>query len=162
MTMTDTPDSTPETQERVREGLAAAEALCAKRKVQFTPARRCALEALLSQTQALGAYEVLDRMREAGLGSQPPAAYRALDFLVAQGLAHRIERLNAYVACSHSACDHFPAFFICSSCDTVSETPSRPSVDTLNKAAEEAGFEIDHVLVEARGICGACKEAANA
>ena len=63
--------------------------------------------------------EVLDRLRDAGFGSQPPVAYRALDFLVANGFAHKIERLNAFIACAHPGAAHAPAFLICRACDAV-------------------------------------------
>jgi Fur family zinc uptake transcriptional regulator len=72
------------------EALAAAEARCAAGGLRFTPVRRKVLEILLQDHRALGAYSILDRLREEGFGSQPPVAYRALDFLVANGLAHRL------------------------------------------------------------------------
>ena len=85
----------------VRSGLAAAEAECRVRKLRLTPVRRRALELLLSEHRALGAYDLLARLSDEGLGSQPPVAYRALDFLVKAGFAHKIEALNAYLACAH-------------------------------------------------------------
>ena len=60
------------------------------------------LEALLESHRALTAYELLDQLAAAGLGSQPPVAYRALDFLVANGFVHRIERLGAFAACTEA------------------------------------------------------------
>ncbi len=88
--------------------LAAAEALCASRGVQFTPVRRRVLEILLESHGAMGAYEVLARLDAEGLGKQPPVAYRALSFLVEQGFAHRIEKLNAFVACMHPGAGMHP------------------------------------------------------
>ena len=78
----------------VSEALAAAEARCAAEGLRFTPVRRKVLDILLQEHRALGAYDILDMLREEGLGSQPPVAYRALDFLVTHGFAHKIERLN--------------------------------------------------------------------
>ena len=144
----------------VSDALAAADARCAAEGVQFTPVRRRVLELLLEEHRALGAYDVLDRLREEGLGSQPPVAYRALEFLVKQGFAHRIERLNAFVACTHGETEHVPAFFICGTCDGVAETVSQPALGALDKAAGSAGFKIDQVVVEARGTCGPCREKA--
>ena len=82
------------------QGLAKAREICAERGLRLTPARAFALETLLESHRAMTAYELLDRLREAGLGGQPPVAYRALDFLVEHGFAHRIERLGAFVACA--------------------------------------------------------------
>ncbi len=78
--------------------LAAAEATCAEAGERLTPLRRRTLEILLESHSALGAYEVLARLEAEGFGSKPPVAYRALNFLVDQGFAHRIEGLSAFVA----------------------------------------------------------------
>jgi len=97
----------------VRDALASAEATCAARGAQLTPIRRRALEILLEGHAAMGAYDVLARLGAEGLGSQPPVAYRALNFLVEQGLAHRIEGLSAFVACARPGVPHAPSFLVC-------------------------------------------------
>ena len=102
--------------------------------------------------------EILDHLREEGLGSQPPVAYRALDFLVSHGFAHKIERLNAFIACSHAGEAHSPAFLICRSCDTVAE--AEPDRSALTQAASEAGFTVERMVVEAVGLCPKCAGAA--
>lgn len=142
--------------------MAAAEARCASEGLQFTPVRRKALEILLQEHRALGAYEVLDRLREAGFGSQPPVAYRALDFLVSNGFAHKIERLNAFIACAHPGTSHSPAFMICRMCDSVAEAQAVPARGALGEAARDAGFQIERAVVEAEGICPACAGKARA
>lgn len=142
----------------VNDALATADARCAAEGVQFTPVRRRVLEILLEEHRALGAYDVLDRLREEGLGSQPPVAYRALDFLVKQGFAHRIERLNAFVACTHGEAEHVPAFLICSGCDAIAETVSPNTLGALDEVAKQAGFSVEQVVVEARGTCYSCQE----
>ena len=106
----------------------------------------------------MGAYEVLDVLREEGLGSQPPVAYRALEFLVLNGFAHRIERLNAFIACAHPGEDHAPAFLICRGCDSVAEAPLEPTKGRLGKAANAAGFVIERAVVEAIGLCPNCRK----
>ena len=85
----------------ITDNMAQIEAHCAKEGLQLTPVRRRVLEILLHEHRALGAYDILDKLRSEGLGSQPPVAYRALDFLVTHGFAHKIERLNAFVACAN-------------------------------------------------------------
>ena len=144
----------------VRSGLAAAEAECRARKLRLTPVRRRALELLLSEHRALGAYDLLARLSDDGLGSQPPVAYRALDFLVKAGFAHKIEALNAYLACAHLGDDHAPAFLICRSCRSVAETATAPMQGRLGAAAEAAGFLIERTVVEAQGLCPACQDQA--
>ncbi len=87
----------------IADAITVAEARCTANGLQMTPVRRRVLEILLQEHVALGAYAILERLRQEGLGSQPPVAYRALDFLVKHGFVHKIERLNAFVACSHPA-----------------------------------------------------------
>lgn len=143
-------------------GLAAAEAHCSAEGLRFTPVRRKTLEILLQEHRALGAYEMLDRLRDAGFGSQPPVAYRALEFLVANGFAHKIERLNAFIACAHPGASHSPAFMICRLCDSVAEAQSTPARGALGEAARATGFRIERTVVEAEGVCPACAEKADA
>ena len=140
--------------------LAEAERLAAERGVNLTPVRRRALEILLDAHRAMGAYEVLDRLAADGFGRQPPVAYRALDFLVDQGFAHRIRRLNAFAACLHPGDDHSPAFFICRACDQVAEVPGAAVRTALEGVAAGLGFAIERATLEAVGLCPACRAAA--
>ena len=146
----------------VTDTLAAAEARCAADSLRFTPVRRKVLEILLQEHRALGAYAILDKLREDGFGSQPPVAYRALDFLVVNGLAHKIERLNAFIACVHPSHAHTPAFMICRLCDAVAETHSSPARGALGDAARATGFRIERTVVEAEGVCPSCVDKADA
>ena len=141
-----------------RDALERAEQIAAERGVRLTPVRRRTLEILLQGHRAMGAYEVLDALAEAGFGRQPPVAYRALDFLVSHGLAHRIRRLNAFAACTRPGHDHAPAFFICTSCDTVAEAPDTALQKALDEAAGKIGFEIERSNIEATGLCPTCRE----
>jgi Fur family zinc uptake transcriptional regulator len=144
------------------DALTAANARCAADGLRFTPVRRKVLEILLQDHRALGAYTILDRLREDGFGSQPPIAYRALDFLVANGLAHKIERLNAFIACVHTNHSHTPAFMICRLCDAVAEAQSYPGRGALGDAARATGFRIERTVVEAVGVCPACVDKTDA
>jgi len=138
----------------IAEGVDVAAERCRAAGLQLTEGRRRVLEILLSEHRALGAYEVLEIL---GKGAQPPMAYRALDFLVKNGFAHRIERLNAFIACAHPGTDHSPAFLICRVCDAVAEAPSEPTKGRLGEAAKAAGFKIERAVVEAVGVCPNCE-----
>ena len=128
-------------------------------RVRLTPVRRRALEILLESHRAMGAYEVLERLSAEGFGKQPPVAYRALDFLVEQGLAHRVQRLNAYAACLSPERDHSPAFLICRGCEQVAEAESPELRAALQGLAGAAGFRIERSTVELLGLCARCTEA---
>ncbi|MBC2836220.1 Fur family transcriptional regulator [Paragemmobacter straminiformis] len=134
-----------------------AEVLANAQGARLTPVRRRVLEILLEEHRALGAYEVLERLASDGFGNQPPVAYRALDFLVEQGLAHRIQRLNAFAACMHPGEAHAPVFLICHRCNAVAEADAAPVRAALDGAAAGLGFAIDRSTVEAVGLCPRCQ-----
>jgi Fur family zinc uptake transcriptional regulator len=138
----------------VSTALSAADAACAANGAQLTPVRRRVLEILLESHAAMGAYDVLARLDAEGLGSKPPVAYRALGFLVDQGFVHRIERLNAFIACAQPGASHDPAFMICRSCGTVAEA----QVDAaLAQPAAQSGFQVEQTVIEAEGLCPSCQ-----
>lgn len=136
--------------------LARAEALSHERGARLTPVRRRVLEILLEEHRAMGAYDVLDRLAKDGFGNQPPVAYRALEFLVDNGLAHRVRRLNAFAACMHPGEAHHPVFLICRVCNALAEAPTESVHAALQQAAEVAGFTIERSTIEALGLCPAC------
>ncbi|MEL6979831.1 MAG: Fur family transcriptional regulator [Pseudomonadota bacterium] len=138
----------------------AAEAVCAARGAQLTAIRRRVLELLLESHKPLGAYALLERLREERGAAQPPTIYRALDFLVEHGLAHKVMRLNAFTACSHPGERHMPQFLICSECERISEITDPAVMRALGAAAEAAGFEAHEAAMELLGRCPACREAA--
>ncbi|MDA0909852.1 MAG: transcriptional repressor [Proteobacteria bacterium] len=140
--------------------ISAADTLCEQKALRLTPVRRMTLEILLQEHRAIGAYEMLDHLREAGFGSQPPVAYRALEFLVANGLAHKIERLNAFIACTHPGATHSPAFMICRLCQSVAEARSTHIGGSFIDAADAVGFQIEQTVIEAEGVCPACTQEA--
>ena len=134
----------------------AVKAACAARGLRLTDIRQRVLEILLEDHRALGAYDVLERLTAGGHAAHPPVAYRALDFLVANGFAHKIERLNAFVACPSPDANHRPAFLICGDCRTVSEAAVPQQQGVLDEEAARTGFRIDAVSIEAEGLCPAC------
>ena len=128
---------------------------CYEKKLQLTPLRRKVFEFLLRDHKPLGAYEILDLLREQGFASTPPIAYRVLDFLVKQGFVHKIQRLNAFIACSHPGSSHSPAFMICRKCEKVAELDEQVSGIELKKSTP-LDFRIEETTVEMRGICTSC------
>ena len=135
--------------------LSAAEARCRDKGLRLTPVRRRVLEILLEEHRALGAYDILGRLAGEGHAAQPPGAYRALDFLVGHGFAHKIERLNAYVACTRPGDGHAPAFLICRDCDRIAEAAAQ--ADSVTATARRAGFAVERTVIEAEGLCADCR-----
>ena len=137
-----------------------AEQYCQENGLNFTPVRRKVLEILLQKNTAIGAYEILDLLREAGFKNQPPVAYRALEFLVHNGFAHKIEQLNSFIGCMHPGKDHSPAFMICRNCDSVSEEEALTRNFSVSQIASKAGFTVEKAVIEARGLCHSCADLA--
>ena len=138
-----------------------AEQVCEGRARKFTPIRRQVLQALLASHRPLGAYEVIDELAKSMPRPAPITVYRALDFLMENGLVHRIESRNAFLACAH---DHdaaaMVAFLICERCGSVGEIPASPVAQSLNDAARATGFAPKLSVVEITGTCAHCLKAA--
>ena len=142
------------------DAIAHAEAICAARAERLTPMRRRVLEALLASHAPLGAYELIDRLSVRGARLAPITVYRALDFLRAQGLVHRIESRNAFIACVHNHDSGDPVvLLICEKCGAVGEAASAAVADTIRSASRAAGFSPKTPVIEISGICAHCKAA---
>jgi len=139
------------------DAMAHAEALCAERGQRLTATRRRVLDALAASHQPLGAYDVIDRLAERGPRPAPITVYRALDFLVENGLVHRIESRNAFVACINPHDSGAMVFLICEVCGTVGEAPSVAVAESLMAAARSAGFVPRTPVIEITGICSHCR-----
>src|SRR5215813_11589035 len=143
------------------EAISHAEQVCRDRAQKFTPIRRQVLSALLSSHRPLGAYEVIDELAKSMPRPAPITVYRALEFLMGNGLVHRIESRNAYLACAH---DHDAAaavaFLICDRCGSVGEIPAVPIAQSLGAAARASGFAPKLSVVEITGTCAHCQKAA--
>lgn len=138
-----------------------AERICAQRAQKFTPIRRHVLEALLSSHRPLGAYEVIDELAKSMPRPAPITVYRALDFLMENGLVHRIESRNAFLACAHDHDENaMVAFLICERCGSVGEIPAARVAQSLSDAARTTGFAPKLSVVEITGTCAHCQKAA--
>ncbi|WP_018700956.1 Fur family transcriptional regulator [Amorphus coralli] len=138
--------------------MAAAEAHCRDRGVRLSTMRRAVLEQLAESHEPLGAYEILDRLAVDGSRPAPISVYRALTFLTAEGLAHRIESLNAYVACAETHTDAQPlVFLICESCRQVGEAKASDLGIKVDAVARAAGFKPNRAALEIFGHCEHCR-----
>ncbi len=119
------------------------------------------LDALSQSGLPLSAYDILDRLRGEGLRA-PLQIYRALDKLVERGLAHRLESLNAFVACADTHCHRkgLIAFAICENCGKVDEFADPAIEERLGNWAGKKGFKVERTTMEIRGKCADCLKAA--
>jgi len=138
--------------------IAHAETQCVTRGQRLTPMRRQVLEALLSSHRPLGAYEIIDRLQQKTRPA-PITVYRALEFLRDNGLVHRIESRNAFVACVHNhESGDLVIFLICERCGAVGEAPGGAATEALKASSRAAGFSPKSPLIEVAGICAHCRD----
>ncbi len=138
--------------------LSAAHDLCESRHRRLTARRQQVLEILLQSHQPMGAYDILAQINKVESGSQvaPPIVYRALEFLLEEGLIHRIECRNAFIGCVDPGHSGAAQFLICKGCEKVAEL-DEPAT-TLQTEANRVGFAIDHSVVEITGFCADCQQ----
>jgi len=141
-----------------RQLLSAATRVCAERQLRLTSRRLQVLEILLASHQLMGAYDILAELNRTAGQEQiaPPIVYRALEFLMTEGLIHRIESRNAYISCIHPGHSCGAQFLICRDCDQVAELEGRDN--DLLAEADSLGFAVDHSVVEITGICAQCQK----
>jgi len=137
-------------------GLSAALTRCEAAGQRLTPPRRRVLEMLLKAGQPVKAYDLIAAFGDGGAPAKPPTVYRALDFLSKLGLAHRIESLNAYMACGGGGEGHAAAFLICDCCGATREIA--PTVASeVERLAGVQGYSLTALMVEAHGLCADCR-----
>lgn len=144
----------------VRRAIDTAERLCAHRGARLTPIRRKVLELVWESHRAVKAYDLLDRIKPLEQSAKPATVYRALDFLIEQGLIHRVESLNAFIGCSCSDSQHELLLLICKECGEVEERPALEVMEALAKEIDQAGFVTHSKSVEVHGLCSHCVSAA--
>jgi Fur family zinc uptake transcriptional regulator len=136
-----------------------AERRCDAAGESLTPLRRRVLELLIDHHGPAKAYDLLPLVGGDKRVAKPPTVYRALDFLTRMGLAHRIESLNAFIACDIGACARSTIFLICEKCGATEEFDAGHALVDLTDAARRDGFAIHRTMIEASGVCSACQAA---
>jgi Fur family zinc uptake transcriptional regulator len=126
----------------------------------LTPARRAALDVLIRANRPVGAYEMIELLADArGKRPAPISVYRALAYLLDNGLAHRLASQNAFVVCGHSHGAEEPVIFlICEQCGEVTEATSATLAGELAALAAKTRFRARTRVVEIAGRCERCVE----
>ena len=143
-------------QENLNDRLDKAEALCKRQGGRMTKSRRQVLGLIYQTNKPAGAYELLRQLRQLQVNAEPPTVYRALEFLQTHHLIHRIESMNAYIACSDPEAQHPRQFLMCNNCSAVIEMCDNTISHTLHDCAERKGFRVDSFSAEITGLCQSC------
>ena len=139
--------------------LTRAQRICAVRGARLTPMRRRVFELILAADQPIGAYTLLAALQSGRDKLGPPTVYRALDFLLLHKLVHKIESVSAFVACDDVEHPHESQFMICDDCGATAEIQDTAIVQSLRRLGEDRGFTVARQVIEARGLCLACRGA---
>ena len=154
--MNETRRPAPETTD-IDAQLRRTEAICDGRSVRLTPMRRAVYRSLLESARPMTAYDLLDRLSEAqGRRLAPPTIYRALEFLMDQGLLHRLESLNAYVVCEQPGQEHDSVFYVCGRCQRAVEISDGRVGHAVFENAQLLEFTPIRQVVEIHGVCKDC------
>lgn len=141
----------------IHDAITVAEHLCTSRGVQLTPIRHKILELIWNSHRAIKAYDLLDQIRPINDAAKPSTVYRALDFLLEQGLIHRVESLNAFVGCRSSGTLHDQLLLICTACHNVEERSAPNVFLALADETKNAAFSSQRKTIEIHGLCKSCQ-----
>lgn len=142
----------------ISDRLQEAEQICALEGARLTPLRKEVLGLILAANAPIGAYDLLAKLKgKSERPAAPPTVYRTLDFLLEQGLVHRLTSINAFIPCCHPREGHQAAFLICQKCHTVKETSANNLFDELAQIAAQGAFKAKHSIIEISGICQKCQ-----
>ena len=142
----------------VSTALQTAEEICRERGQRLTALRRRVLELVWANHRPVGAYVLLEMLRDEAGRVAPATVYRALDFLQEQGLVHRLASLNAFIGCAFPGAPHAGQFLICTGCQELAELDDPKVTAVLSETADATAFAISHPTVEILGLCLHCRE----
>lgn len=142
----------------IAERLHTAEQICSRRGSRLTPLRRLVLKTLLHNPGSMKAYDLLEALRQAQPGAAPPTVYRALDFLTAQGLIHRLDAVNAWSACTDADGKPHDLLIVCTRCGNVAEISDPDLSQRLADCVAGAGYAMLGLETELRAVCARCQQ----
>ena len=142
--------------------LRTAREICMRQGARLTPLREQVLQLVWQSHKPLGAYALLEELGQASPPGQrrrlgPPTIYRALEFLQAHGLVHRINSLNAFIGCPHPQRQHHSYFLICRGCESTVELASETLSAAVESAARKTHFQAEGASIEITGLCPGCQ-----
>ena len=136
--------------------IAEVRAKCLALGLRFTPLREKVLELIANASGPSKAYTLLEQLRSEHDSAAPPTVYRALEFLLEHGFVHKVESINAFVACPHPSGTHLAQFLVCDQCGTAIELEGEMLPKLLTELAVAQQFSAERLVVEVHGRCINC------
>lgn len=144
----------------VERAVARAKDICAEKDVRLTALREAVLRVLLSSHNALGAYDIIEKLNSYGRRLAPISVYRIMDVLVSAGLAHRLESKNAFFACLTEHGNQNPiVIMLCGKCKRVAEADAPEAWNAIGSLTNENEFSVSAMVLEVHGTCRHCRKA---
>lgn len=154
MTLCSNPDHHHQSEALIAEVRARCEGL----GLRFTPLREKVLELITLATGPVKAYSLLEQLKNEHEAAAPPTIYRALDFLLEHGFIHKVESINAFVACPHPGGTHLAQFLVCDQCGVAIELEGQALPTLLMDLAKAQNFSAEKLVVEVHGRCQGCSQ----
>jgi Fur family transcriptional regulator, zinc uptake regulator len=126
--------------------------------LRFTPLREKVLELIAKSSGPAKAYDILERLKHEHDSAAPPTVYRAIEFLLEHGFVHKVESINAFVACPHPSGEHVAQFLVCDACGSATELESEQLPVMLKELAAAQSFKAEKLVVEVHGLCSSCQQ----
>lgn len=146
-------------QQCIDTAMARAKAICAEAGAKLTAQRQMVLQLVWQSHKPLGAYPLMNQLQQlTGKIVAPPTVYRALEFLLEQGLIHRVHSLNAFVGCDHPGHPHSGQLLICRHCGDAQELDSATIDASIAQLLPANGFKAERVMLEITGLCRRCQD----
>jgi len=141
----------------IKQQVRTVEEVCAERGVRLTTMRREVYRALVASRAPMTAYDLMDHLsEELGRRLAPPTVYRALEFLLDQGLIHRLESTNAYLPCNHPGTEHDSIYLLCHECGATAEITDERVGLLIFEDSDALGFRPIRQVIEVQGVCQDC------
>lgn len=145
--------------------LTEAKKICEQNKVRFTTLRQDIYALILQAGKPIGAYDLINALQvernkdnaSNPVNISPPTVYRSLEFLLDQGLIHKLGSINAYIPCCHPRHAHTTAFLICDNCHNVQEFSNLPVNEIVSYSESDAQFQVTKSTIELSGLCRDCQ-----
>ncbi len=133
-----------------------AQELCKEGSINLTPIRKKVLEIIASNHKPARAYDILAKLKNEGFSDKPPTVYRALDFLIANKIIHKLNTINAYVACFNNDAENISCFLICEKCHFIQEFQDKKLIKAISDIGKNKKINIKNVNLEMMFKCDEC------
>lgn len=133
-----------------------AKEICYEDSLNLTPIRKKVLEIISANHKPVRAYDILYKLKDEGFSDKPPTVYRALNFLIQNKMAHKLNTINAYIACFNDKAEEVPCFLICEKCQDIEEFQDNDIMKAVVNISKYKNINIKNVNLEIGFICEEC------